>query len=490
MDHYVRLAKQTLVYGIGAVAAQLIGVITLPIYARVFNPTEYGVVEVITVGLAVLAIVVDLGLVSAAQRSYFDYSDNEPEQRRIVLSSSIGPSMVIALVLGIGIAIAHDPISTWLFGSSKYGTAVVLGGLCVPAVTLATLLREVQRLRFKAWKYLGFSLLTAGAGSLLAILFVVGFGWGINGVFAGVLAGNLLAVAYGLVVSMPFVGRRLSRRELRIMLAYGLPLVPSAFAMWMLQFVDRIMLTKLSNLAEVGEYAVANRLALVLLLVVSAFGIAYSPFMLSLHNEDAEAERKLRGRLLTYVTAGLVVVAVLMSLFAREIVSIIAPGFGKAYQAVGLVCAGMVALGVSQIAMSGITLTRRTRLFAIYATAAAVVNVVLNLILIPPWGQVGAAAATAVAYILLAVLYYLGAQRVYPTPYEPRKIIAIGAVGGALIPVGLISTTPLWLDVVVKLAAIAVLLVSLRALGAIGPEELAALRSIRRKGPAAVPVGS
>ncbi|MGZ4284202.1 MAG: oligosaccharide flippase family protein [Solirubrobacteraceae bacterium] len=490
MDHYARLARQTLVYGVGAVAQQLIGVVTLPIYARVFDPAQYGVVEVITVGLAVLGIFVDLGLASASQRSYFDYSDDQPEERRVVLSSSIGPSMAIALILGIGIALAHEPISTWLFGSSRYGTAVVLGALCVPAVTLATLLREVMRLRFATWKYLGSSLITAVVGSLLAIVFVLWFGWGINGVFAGTLAGNLLAAGYGLVISLPYVGRRISRRELRIMLAYGLPLIPSAMAMWMLQFVDRIMLTKLASLAEVGEYAVANRLALVLLLLVSAFGIAYSPFMLALHNEDTEAERRVRGRLLTYVTAGLVALTVLLSLFAREIIAIIAPGFGKAYQSVGLVCAGMAALGVSQVAMSGITLTRRTKLFAIYATIAAVVNIALNFALIPPWGQVGAAAATAVAYILLAVLYYIGAQRVYPTPYQPRKIIAIGVVGAALIPVGLISTTPLWLDVAAKLAAIGVLVISMRVVGVIGPEEIAALRALRRKGPAAVPVGS
>ncbi|MGZ4325126.1 MAG: lipopolysaccharide biosynthesis protein, partial [Solirubrobacteraceae bacterium] len=100
MDHYVRLARQTLVYGVGAVAQQLIGVVTLPIYARVFDPAQYGVVEVITVGLAVLGIFVDLGLASASQRSYFDYSDDQPEERRVVLSSSIGPSMAIALILG------------------------------------------------------------------------------------------------------------------------------------------------------------------------------------------------------------------------------------------------------------------------------------------------------------------------------------------------------------------------------------------------------
>ncbi len=64
-----------------------------------------------------------------------------------------------------------------------------------------------------------------------------------------------------------------------------------------------------------GQYAIANRLALGLLLIVSAFGIAYSPFMLALHAEDPEAERQVRARLLTYVTAALVVIAVVLLCF-------------------------------------------------------------------------------------------------------------------------------------------------------------------------------
>src|ERR1019366_5605568 len=139
------------------------------------------------------------------------------------------------------------------------------------------------------------------------------------------LAGNVLAAAYALIIAHPHIGRRLSRRELRIMFAYGLPLIPSAMAMWMLQFIDRIMLTKLANLNEVGQYAIANRLALALMLLVSAFAVAYSPFMLALHAEDEAAERRVRAHLLTYVTAALVVLSVVLSVFAREIVSLIAP---------------------------------------------------------------------------------------------------------------------------------------------------------------------
>src|SRR5581483_9053278 len=409
--HFARLAKQTGVYGIGAVAQQLLGVITLPIYARVLSKTQYGGLEVITVGIAAISIVADAGFMSASQRSYFDYTDEQYEQRRVVLSSAMVPTGLVAALLGVLVVVLSAQVTTWLFGVDRYQTAVILAGLSIPAITLAAFSREVMRLRFQPWHYLAASLVGAGAGTVLAIVLVLATSMGINGVLVGTLAGNVLAFGYGLAVSLPHIGRRISGGEIRTMLAYGLPLVATGMAMWMLQFVDRIMLSKLANLAEVGEYAVANRLGLVLLLLVSAFGIAYAPFMLSLHAEDEDLERRVRGRLLTYVTGLLVTIAVLLGLFAREILSVIAPRFDTAYQSVGLLSVGMAALGISQVAMSGIALTRRSALFVLYAGAAAAVNVGLNFVLIPPWGQVGAATATALAYIVLAALYYHGAQR-------------------------------------------------------------------------------
>ncbi|HLH65325.1 MAG TPA: oligosaccharide flippase family protein [Solirubrobacteraceae bacterium] len=477
-EHFLRLARQTAVYGIGAVAQQMLGVVTLPVYARVFDPAQYGVVEVITVGLSVLAIFVDLGLGSASQRSYYDYSEEQADERRLVLSSSIGPSMAIALAIAAALAVANTQVSELVFSSSRYGSTVILAGLSVPALTLATLLREVMRLRFQPWRYLTAALIAGGVGSLLSVGLVLGTGIGINGVFLGALVGNVLAAGYALWIVHPHIGRRISRRELRVMLAYGLPLIPSAIAMWALQFVDRILLTKLASLSEVGEYAIANRLSLALMMLVSAFGVAYSPFMLSLHRDDPAAELQVRARLLTYLTAALVALSVVLSVFAREIVSVLAPGFHTAYESVALVCAGTVALGFSQVAMAGIALTRRTRLFAIYASVAAVVNLGLNFALIPIWGQVGAAAATAIGYVLLAVLYYRGAQRVYPTPYSPRRLIAVSALGAALMPVGLLGDRPLALDLAAKVGALVVLAAGLRLSGAIGRAELAQMREI------------
>jgi O-antigen/teichoic acid export membrane protein len=479
-SHFLRLGKQTAVYGLGAVAQQILGVITLPIYARVFDPRSYGVVEDITVGMAVLAIVIDLGLTSAAQRSYFDYSDEQIEERRTVVSTWVLPSIASAVLLGAAVAVASHPISEWMFGTGRFGHALVLTGIAIPLLTLATVLREVMRLRFAAWNYLASSLITGVAGAALSVTFVLAFHLGVEGVLAGLLAGNGLAALYGLFVSWPHIGRRVSRRELAVMFAFGLPLIPNAISVWVLQFVDRILLTKLGSLNQVGQYAIANRLALALLLLVSAFGIAYSPFMLALHGEDPAAEKLMRARLLTYVTAGLVSLAVVLSLFAREIVSVLAPGFHQSYQSVALVCAGAVALGVGQVAMSEITLSRRTKLFALYATAAAALNVGLNFALIPVWGQVGAGAATAAGYIVLALLYYRGAQAISHTPYEARTLLALCALGAALMPVGLLGSSSAW-EIAAKIGGVVVMAIGLRVLGVLGPDELAALGGLLRR---------
>ncbi len=81
-----RLGKQAIVYGIGGGALQVVGVLTLPIYARVFQPAQYGVLEVATVGFAALLVLVNTGMTSASLRSFHDYTDDQGAQRRAALS--------------------------------------------------------------------------------------------------------------------------------------------------------------------------------------------------------------------------------------------------------------------------------------------------------------------------------------------------------------------------------------------------------------------
>lgn len=471
-QHLTRLAGQTVVYGLGAVAIQLTGVLTLPVYARVFDPAEYGVVEVLTVGLSALAIFVDLGVGSGAQRSWFDYSDEQGRRRGIVLSTAVTVPIGMSILIAGSAILLREPLAGWLLGSEEHATALAFAAAMIPTTALGAFCREVLRLRFEAWRYLTSSLIAAVVSAVGGVVAVTAFDAGIEGVFIGGLIGNALSLAYAAAMAAPHIGRSFSQPELRKMLAYGLPIVPAAVSLWLLQFVDRIILSKLADLHDVGQYAIANRLSLILMLLVAAFATAYPPFMLSMHADDPEAERVVRGHTLTYLLATLALAGVAISVFSRELVDVLAPGYDEAHEAVFLLIVGTIAYGTTTVTMAGISIERRTGFFALYTGIAAAVNIGLNFALIPSMGMLGSALATAIGYVLLAALYYRRAQRIAPAPFEPYKLIATAAAATALAAVGLAEPLAL------RVAALLAFVVALRALRVIGPPEIAEARSI------------
>src|SRR6185436_7594288 len=109
-----------------------------------------------------------------------------------------------------------------------------------------------------------------------------------------------------------------SRRELRIMLAYALPLLPVAGATWILQFADRFFVLHYASERELGLYGVGVRLSNVLLFAVTAFAVAWAPFILELYSRDRDGERIVRARAFSVVGLGLTFGAVCLAVWSRE----------------------------------------------------------------------------------------------------------------------------------------------------------------------------
>jgi O-antigen/teichoic acid export membrane protein len=137
---------------------------------------------------------------------------------------------------------------------------------------------------------------------------------------------------------------------------------------------------------------------------------------------------------------------------------------------VGLLAGSIVALGANAVTMSEISLKRRTIFFTRYAIYAAVLNIALNFLLIPPWDIVGAALATLITYGALAAMYYWRAQRLEAAPFEPRSVVLVIAVTAVLVGVGtFVHFDSLWLSVVVKLPLVLAFPAVLRLVGVLEP---------------------
>jgi O-antigen/teichoic acid export membrane protein len=115
---------------------------------------------------------------------------------------------------------------------------------------------------------------------------------------------------------------------------------------------------------------------------------------------------------------------------------IAAPAFADASQVVAPLAFAVVVFAGYVVVVIGVGRARRTQFNWVVTGAAAVVNVVLNLLLIPPYGMMGAAVATIVAYATMFGGMTWWAQRIYPVPYQWRRVVTAGATGVALVVAG------------------------------------------------------
>jgi O-antigen/teichoic acid export membrane protein len=470
------LAQQTLAYGLSGLIVPIVGIITLPIFARVFTRAQYGLVEIGITVSAVALTITDAGLTAAALRSFYDFKADEERERRSVLLTAFASTTVLAVAAAAVLIVFRKDLAAWLFNRPGEASLVVVIALSIPALNTVRFVSEIMRVRLQANQYLVTAVLTAIITTALGVFGVLALGWRVKGVFVASLVGNSVGALYGFAVVRRGLAGEFSRPKLRRMLAYGLPLIPSAISAWALSLVDRIILARLGSLSQVGEYAIANRLASLLMIGVTAFLLALTPFLFATYSEDAEQEKAARGRILTYLTFVLSFAGLALTLFAKEVLEVVAPRFHDAYLAVGPLALGTAAYGIAVVLTTGIALARRTMYLAVLGVAAALVNVGLNFALIPPFGIVGSAVATTFGFGLLALSYYWVSQQIYPTPYEPMKVLTMLGIATAIGVLGAVPLGATPVALAIKLAALGAFFVAVRLTRAMTGAEFAELR--------------
>ena len=124
----------------------------------------------------------------------------------------------------------------------------------------------------------------------MTVLLVVGLHKGPTGAVVGNFIGTLSVYLVLLVYRRYQLGLQFSRDLLRQMNHFGMPLVPSALALWAINFIDRIFIAQYKGQAEVGVYSVAVRISSAIVFLMIAFRLAWPAFAYSIE-DDREAKR-------------------------------------------------------------------------------------------------------------------------------------------------------------------------------------------------------
>jgi O-antigen/teichoic acid export membrane protein len=469
------------VYGVADMLPYFVNVLLTPLYSSILSTRDYGYIALLLLFSTLAKILFRLGLDAGFFRVHYLLDTDEERQRLAgtvaLFSAAVGTALFLLVVF------FREPLTLALLGSDAPRRSwVVLVAADIFAGTFAFVPLNLLRIQDRPVLFSAFSVGRHTLNTVLKVVFVLqGFG------VTGVLWSDFLATAAFSLALLPrlFQGARpaLSRPLLRDVLAFGLPKVPHGLMVQVMNLADRKILDVFTTLSEVGVYQMGATVGSGAKFATAAFEPAWGPFVYSQVREP-DAPRTL-ARVITYAFACFVAAGLAVSVLGREILILLTPknsDFWPGAPVVPVIALGYVLHGVFLLTSIGIGIERKARYYPIVTAVSAAVNIGLSFALIPTWGKMGAAWATAASYLAMAGLGYWLSQRLYPLPLEWGRLLKLGGAAGLLYLVSCGAPATLWVAIAVKSALLLLFPGLLYLFGLLGAEERAFLRSLLSRG--------
>jgi O-antigen/teichoic acid export membrane protein len=475
-----RLLTTTAAYQAADIVSKFIALALLPVYTRHISRGGYGVAELLGTLVIFVSILVRLGIGEAFVRYW--YSDEDPDRRAALARRSVGWLLAATTASAAVLAALAGPLSELVL-VHRDATTFRIAVLGLWTFTNLELAYAQLRVEERARAFLVASLANVTLTIGLTVWLVVGEGEGARGLLLGNYAGSTV-VLVGLWWTMR--ARLLPRRPgaaepLRRLLTFGLPTVPADASVFALNLVDRYYLFHHQGRAVAGLYSLAVKLAGVVVFTVRAFQYAWPPLAYSVRS-DAEAAR-LYALVTTYyvLITGWIVAA--LALLGRWVVRLFAaPEFYPAHTALPWLALGWALYGlfVVFVVIAG-RAEVTTRNFPA-ALAGLVANVVLLLVLVPPYGIAGAGIALCGAYVVMLAAMYLFTRRLFVVAFEWGRLgLLVAVLGGVAVAGDLALPTHGATGLVTRAAALLAIPVVLVVARFFRAEEVARLRAIVRR---------
>jgi O-antigen/teichoic acid export membrane protein len=418
------LARDSAIYGSADLFSKALAFLTFPLIAAALSPLAFGALELVLTATALLGMAANCGLNNSLQRFYWDV-DTVERQRPVLVSSGFAALALLLLVAVAVGGIVAATITPWLPSWNLPVTWIgLIGALALMTGTqLVQYLLDVIRVRGKPWRFIVVSLASRVLTACAGLIAVVWFGWGLDGLLVVQAVVALLALPMAALAVRRDLTAAIDRVVAQKLVHFGYPFIYSGIAFWLFGSMDRWMLAAMSSVEEVGIYSVAFRFASIVMFVSLAFGQAWSPLALKVRTDHPSSYRALYADVLLVVACGMLLVGGFVALFSGELIDLVMPA---EYRAVALplavLCLGVVVQSTIQITAIGISLEKKTYLFARLSWIAAGANLLFNLLLIPSFGALGAAWATTLTYLLLTGTYLYYTQLLHPMPLPWRRV--------------------------------------------------------------------
>lgn len=437
------LGKDTLIYGGSDILIKFIAFFTFPVIASTLTPANFGVLELIMTLIGLLSLFVNCGVNNAVQRFYWDEGMTARQRMKYISTGFflqlIFWSILILLLIGF-VPYIENKVIVLGYG---FGNIAIFSAFTLIIINQFTqYIQDIIRLYFKPVKFFIFSFLGRALTAILAMIVVVFYAGGIDGLLITQALIGVLVLPLGFYFIRFDFRFTFDRVIAQKIISYGYPFIFMGLAYWIFSSMDRWMLASMASLEETGQYSVAFRFSTLVFLVSTAFGQAWSPYAIKLKTDYPETYRQTYVNIFFLLIYTMLFIGGGLALFSGELIGLImADEYAHSSVPLAILSFAIIMQSTQQITAAGISIEKKTKILAIVSWFAALVNLAGNYFLIPIWGATGAATATLLSYSFITVTYLIFSQKLHYLPIKWSIVFVFIGLGCCILSISILFNT-------------------------------------------------
>lgn len=468
--------KSSALYSLGNLGNKLVGFVLLPLYTDYLTTADYGVLGLLEATSAILVVVLSLRIPTAMIRWCSDTED-ERTQKQIVFTSFVSLT-VVALLINLVLQPFTTSFSQLFFQKPDYWLYFRLLLLSISLEMLGRVPLEYLRFQERPLPFISINFLRLAAILALNIYLVAYARQGVAGIILSQVIGHGLVLLLCAPYLLSNFVYRFDGQTLREMMVYGYPLIYSTLAAMLLSYTDRYLITYFHDESDLGIYSLAYKVASVAqVFLIQSFQLGFLPIAFKSYQE--ENFKPFFARVLTYFSLVLVFFILGLSFFSKEVIELVArnPEYWIASGLVPILGFVFFFKGLEYLFTLGLHFDKKTRYNIRIVLLGLVINVLLNIWLIPQYNIWGAAIATLVSSSATVWYSYRISNRFFPVAFEMGKIYKL-TVLLIFYTAGLyaLNEYSLWIRLISKIILLSMLPVFLWAWNFFSQDEISRLK--------------
>lgn len=316
--------------------------------------------------------------------------------------SSLLLGILLSSLVTLSLLLTSNFLAQTIFHKPDIDFILKYLSLSIPLVSISSILSRATR-AFKGMKYEVYSLYLAEPFTkiFLALLFLQK-GWGIKGVIiayiTSCLVGTLLSTYYTIKTFSNWHKEIIPVFQFKKIISFAFPSLLIGFLSTLMIRIDILSLGYLSSAKEVGIYNIATKIAYIITLIFLSFNSIFSPIISELYSKNEHAKLndlfKVQSRWIFTVSLP---IALLLILFAAPILNLIGQEFAEGYLCLTVLSTAMILISFMASVEIMLVYSGKVYLNLLNSISACILNVILNFLLIPRFGMLGAAISTGIS---------------------------------------------------------------------------------------------